>query len=44
MEDLHEALLVVKRQGEQWRLFVPHGGWPVLPPKLDDIIATHNSS
>ena len=40
VEDLHEALLVVKRQGEQWRLFVPHGGWPVLPPKLDDIIAT----
>lgn len=40
VEDLHEALKVVARQGEQWRQFVPHGGWPVLPTKLDDIITT----
>ncbi|NEG69682.1 helicase [Bifidobacterium choloepi] len=40
VENLHDALLVVKRQAEQWRMFVPHGGWPVLPPKLDEIIDT----
>ena len=40
VEDLHEALKVVARQSEQWRQFVPHGGWPVLPTKLDDIITT----
>lgn len=40
VEDLHEALKVVAKQGEQWRQFVPHGGWPVLPTKLDDIITT----
>lgn len=43
VENLHEALLVVQRQAEQWRMFVPHGGWPVLPPKLDDIIETQDS-
>ncbi|MEE1296088.1 MAG: helicase [Bifidobacterium sp.] len=42
VENLHEALCVVRRQAEQWRLFVPHGGWPVLPPKLDDIITTQD--
>ena len=40
VEDLHEALKVVARQSEQWRQFVLHGGWPVLPTKLDDIITT----
>ncbi|TPF97921.1 helicase [Bifidobacterium sp. UTCIF-39] len=43
VEDLHEALLVVAKQAEQWRTFVPHGGWPVLPPKLDDIIDTQDA-
>lgn len=43
VEDLHEALQVVARQAEQWRQFVPHGGWPVLPPKLDEIIETLDS-
>lgn len=28
VEDLHEALKVVAKQGEQWHQFVPHGGWP----------------
>lgn len=42
VENLHDALCVVQRQAEQWRLFVPHGGWPVLPPKLDDIITTQD--
>lgn len=42
VENLHEALLVVQRQAEQWRMFVPHGGWPVLPPKLDDIVNTQD--
>lgn len=42
VESLHEALLVVSRQAEQWRMFVPHGGWPVLPPKLDEIIETQD--
>lgn len=42
VEDLHAALMVVQRQAEQWRQFVPHGGWPVLPPKLDDIVATQD--
>ena len=36
VEDLHEALKVVAKQGEQWHQFVPHGGWPVLPSKLDE--------
>ena len=40
VDDLHEALEVVARQADQWRQFVPHGGWPVLPPKLDEIIET----
>ena len=43
VEDLHEALKVVAKQGEQWHQFVPHGGWPVLPNKLDDIISTQDS-
>lgn len=43
VEDLHEALKVVAKQGEQWHQFVPHGGWPVLPTKLDEIIATQES-
>lgn len=32
VENLHEALLVVSKQADQWHMFVPHGGWPVLPP------------
>lgn len=43
VEDLHEAMIVVSKQAEQWRAFVPHGGWPVLPPKLDDIIETYEA-
>lgn len=43
VEDLHEALKVVAKQAEQWRQFVPHGGWPVLPNKLDEIIATQEA-
>ena len=42
VENLHEALLVVAKQAEQWHMFVPHGGWPVLPAKLDDIIDTQD--
>lgn len=40
VEDLHEALKIVAQQAAQWRTFVPHGGWPVLPPKLDEIVST----
>ncbi|MCI1983354.1 MAG: helicase [Bifidobacteriaceae bacterium] len=43
VEDLHEALGVVARQAVQWHELVPHGGWPVLPPKLDAIIETFES-
>ncbi|MDO4913242.1 MAG: helicase [Bifidobacteriaceae bacterium] len=43
VESLHDALVVVQRQAEQWRRFVPHGGWPVLPPKLDSIIDSQES-
>ena len=43
VENLHDALQVVARQADQWRLFVPHGGWPVLPPHLDAIIETQES-
>ena len=43
VEDLHEALKVVAKQGEQWHQFVPHGGWPVLPSKLDEIISTQEA-
>jgi flagellar biosynthesis/type III secretory pathway chaperone len=43
VENLHEALKVVAKQAEQWRLFVPHGGWPVLPSKLDAILETQES-
>lgn len=39
IEDLNKALVVVSRQARQWRELVPHGGWPVLPPKLDEIIS-----
>ncbi len=40
VDDLHEALKIVAAQASQWRTFVPHGGWPVLPPKLDEIVST----
>lgn len=43
VEDLHEALIVVDRQAGQWRQCVPHGGWPVLPPKLNDILETNDA-
>lgn len=43
VDNLHEALNVVSRQAEQWRQLVPHGGWPVLPPKLDEVIETFES-
>lgn len=43
VENLHEALKVVSKQADQWRQFVPHGGWPVLPSKLDEIIATQEA-
>lgn len=42
VDDLHEALKIVAQQAAQWRLFVPHGGWPVLPPKLDEIVETQD--
>ena len=38
IQDLHQALEVVSKQAQQWRTFVPHGGWPVLPDRLDEII------
>lgn len=40
VESLHDALQVVAKQAEQWRMFAPHGGWPVLPPHLDAILDT----
>lgn len=43
VESLHEALKVVAKQADQWRIFVPHGGWPVLPSRLDDIIETQDA-
>ncbi|MFT8592396.1 MAG: helicase [Bifidobacterium sp.] len=43
VDNLHDALLVVARQSEQWRIFVPHGGWPVLPSRLDQIVETQDS-
>lgn len=43
VESLHEALKVVAKQAEQWHMFVPHGGWPVLPSRLDDIIDTQEA-
>ena len=42
VEDLHEALKIVAQQAAQWRTFVPHGGWPVLPPKLDELVSTQD--
>ena len=39
IESLHKALIVVAKQARQWRELVPHGGWPVLPGKLDSIVA-----
>ena len=38
VENLHDALIVVRKQADQWRSLVPHGGWPVLPPKLDHMV------
>ena len=43
LEDLNAALKVVRKQAEQWRSLVPHGGWPVLPAKLDAIIDTQDT-
>ncbi|MBT1173709.1 helicase [Bifidobacterium sp. MA2] len=43
VEDMHAALVVVKKQAEQWHSLVPHGGWPVLPPKLDQMIAAQET-
>ena len=43
VEDLHGALVVVKKQADQWHALVPHGGWPVLPPKLDQMIAVQET-
>ena len=43
VENLHEALKVVSKQADQWHMFVPRGGWPVLPPKLDEIIETQEA-
>lgn len=40
VEDLHESLKVVAQQAKQWRVLVPHGGWPVLPSQLDEIVDT----
>ncbi len=40
VDNLHEALKVVFKQSEQWHSLVPHGGWPVLPPRLDEIVET----
>ncbi|WP_416174645.1 MAG: Helicase [Bifidobacterium crudilactis] len=43
VENLHDALVVVAKQSAQWRTLVPHGGWPVLPNRLDDIIETEDA-
>ncbi|MFT8787313.1 MAG: helicase [Bifidobacterium psychraerophilum] len=43
VENLHDALVVVAKQSEQWRSLVPHGGWPVLPARLDDIMETEEA-
>lgn len=43
VESLHDALIVVSKQSQQWRMFVPHGGWPVLPSKLDAIVETQDA-
>ncbi|WP_274619213.1 helicase [Bifidobacterium amazonense] len=43
VENLHEALKVVAKQADQWHMFVPRGGWPVLPGRLDDIIDTQDA-
>lgn len=43
VDDLHGALLVVAKQAEQWRSIVPHGGWPVLPNKLDTVVSTYDA-
>ncbi|WP_018143389.1 hypothetical protein [Alloscardovia criceti] len=42
-ENLRDALIIVRQQAELWREFVPRGGWPVLPPRLDDIIETQEN-
>ena len=38
VDDMHDALVVVRKQADQWHSLVPHGGWPVLPGKLDRMI------
>lgn len=43
VEDLHDALIVVRKQAEQWGSLVPHGGWPVLPSKLDRMVETQEA-
>ena len=43
IENLHDALIVVHKQAEQWQSLVPHGGWPVLPSKLDRMVETQEA-
>lgn len=43
VEDLNAALKVVAKQAQDWKELVPHGGWPVLPPKLDAILETQEA-
>lgn len=43
VDNLHDALVVVSDQAQQWRRFVPRGGWPVLPHKLDEIVETQGN-
>ncbi len=43
VDNLHEALIVVSKQSDQWHTFVPRGGWPVLPNKLDEIVENQES-
>ncbi len=43
VKNLHQALIVAEKENEEWRRFVSHGQWPVLPNKLDEIISVQES-
>ncbi|OZG52514.1 helicase [Pseudoscardovia radai] len=43
VDDIRSALIVALKESEEWRTFVPHGQWPVLPNELDDIITVQES-
>ena len=43
VEDLHSALIIVRRDAKIWKSMSSLDGWPTLPDQLDQIIETFES-